>query len=109
MEYYGVNDFEFVFSAHFHVQKDWYPHPKLKLYQYFYGGGLRFFDDDLDHVWRGYFNDSDKGLDMDEINKFELFDEDIFDLLKCDEIYKKWYLSIERSMSKRLDTTNENK
>ena len=102
MRLYGVDEFEFVFSAHFHAQKSWYPHPKLKMYQYFNGGGLRFFENDIVHLWMKYFmehkQDKDKCLSMEDIKGFKLFD-DILNLKKCDEIYRKWYYGIYRSIT----------
>ena len=39
---YGANDLPFVLSVHFHKQRQWHRHPKMRIYQYFYGGGMRF-------------------------------------------------------------------
>eukprot|EP01084_Bolivina_argentea_P270384 459746_1 len=98
-KYYGIEEVNFVLSAHFHQQQS-YGHPKLKLYQYFNGCGLRFlhkyaennkykYCKDMTNLWPKYFVDGDNGIDDDFILNCDIFDA-VMDIYKCDPQYVQW-------------------
>eukprot|EP00484_Ammonia_sp_Unknown_P016446 CAMPEP_0197033182 /NCGR_PEP_ID=MMETSP1384-20130603/11658_1 /TAXON_ID=29189 /ORGANISM="Ammonia sp." /LENGTH=878 /DNA_ID=CAMNT_0042462957 /DNA_START=300 /DNA_END=2936 /DNA_ORIENTATION=+ len=115
---YGVRDFAFVLSAHFHKQRQWHRHPKLRIYQYFNGGGMRFmhvacdrqqhkakddivykYDQDMTEIWKAYFSDHSKSLQATDIDRYKVFDA-IFDLYQCDAQFFQWDNAVKRSVKK---------
>eukprot|EP01084_Bolivina_argentea_P059116 107900_1 len=85
-KYFGINDVGFCLSAHYHKQRQWHRHPKLRLYQYFNGGGLRFFREDMTSdkgIWVKYFENKNNALSYKELMNMYVFDP-VLNLQKCD-------------------------
>jgi len=106
----GVRDLPFVLSAHFHRQKEWHRHPKLRVYQYFNGKGMRFFHTwgygvnrmegydakrDMVEKWTEYFANPKQCVKKQQIRDLELFDA-VLDLYKCDPNFLRWDCAVKR-------------
>merc|ERR1712228_703016 len=106
-EYFGAKDLEFVLSAHFHKQRQWHRHPKLRLYQYVNGGALRFlhynghtqkgykYEQDLIDLWPKYFKNASNGINDKFIAQCDIFD-GVMDLYKCDAEFFRWDNAVKR-------------
>jgi len=96
----------FMLSAHFHIQKHWHRHPKLRVYQYFNGKGLRFFHSwrnmtgyyakkDITRLWPNHFEGAQKGMSEQDVADLQLFDA-VMDLYKCDPNFLRWDCAVKR-------------
>jgi len=107
----GVGATRFMLSAHFHRQKEWHRHPKLRVYQYLNGKGMRFFHSwqdpasqhsmtgydaqrDITQLWPQWF-EGKVTLKADDIGKLEVFDA-VMDLYKCDPNFLRWDCAVRR-------------
>jgi len=110
---YGVADTQFALSAHFHKQLQWHKHPKLRVYQYLNGGGMRFFEshDDIDEgryevghdlvkLWPEYFQNTKDALSAGDVAACDVFD-GVLDLYKCDAQFFQWDNAIKRAQGKK--------